>query len=156
MYADRFSSAICLIAPRFVCVQVCLSSDHPFFALFRVHSQPVRRSMRSARSLVLQLSKSDPFAVVWSLVLLAGFVALSTPVWGDPVTPLSSQPDWDGLQKFRETLTHDQFVHLLDEVYAVGGTAHNCIKVEADYAEIRASLANFSFVQCCPVVRISA
>ncbi len=137
MSADGFSSAVRLIAPRFVCVEGWLSTIRPFFGPFRVHSQPVRRSMRSARSLVSHLAKSDAFAVVWFLVSFAGFATLPTPAPGDPLTPLSSQPDWDGLQKFQETLTHDQFVHLLDEVYAVGGTAHNSIKVEADYAEIR-------------------
>ena len=94
MYADGFSSAVYLIAPRIVCVL---------------------------------------------LVLFAGFAAFSTPAPGDPVTPLSSQPDWDGLQKFQGTITHDQFVHLLDDVYAVGGTAQKCMKVTADYAEVRTS-----------------
>src|ERR1700726_42179 len=134
MFADGFSSSVRLVAPRFFCVEGWLSSIRLFVGLFRANSQPVRRSRRSARSLVSHLAKSDALAVVWFLVSFATF---PPPAPGDPLTPLSSPPDWDQLGKFQETLTHDQFVHFLDEVYAVGGTAHNCVKVEADYVEIR-------------------
>jgi hypothetical protein len=60
-------------------------------------------------------------------------------VRGDLLTPLSSPPDWDELEKFQGTITHDQFLHLLNDVYAVGGTAQKWIKVESDYAEIQTS-----------------
>ena len=71
------------------------------------------------------------------LGLLIVWLGLARTVSADPVTPLSGQPEWDGLHKFQETITHDNFAHLLDDVYAVGGTAQQCVKVEADYAEIR-------------------
>ena len=57
----------------------------------------------------------------------------------EPLTPLSSPPDWDVLQKFQGTITHDQFLHLLNDVYAVGGTAQKWITVAPDYAEIQTS-----------------
>ena len=81
--------------------------------------------------------RKSAFICGWFMFSFAGLTAFSTPDRGDPVTPLSSQPDWDELQKYQGALTHDEFVRLLDQVYAVGGTAQKCIKVEAEYAEIR-------------------
>ena len=34
------------------------------------------------------------------------------------VTPLSTPPEWEQLDRFQETITHDDFVSLLDSVYA--------------------------------------
>jgi len=34
------------------------------------------------------------------------------------VTPLSTPPEWERLDRFQETITHDDFVSLLDTVYA--------------------------------------
>lgn len=72
-------------------------------------------------------------------LLLVLQTASRDPSFGDPVTPLGSAPDWDQLQKFQGTITHDQFLHLLNDVYAVGGTAQKWIKVEPGYAEIQTS-----------------
>jgi hypothetical protein len=74
-----------------------------------------------------------------SLGCLTLFFTFLTPMFGDPVTPLSSAPDWNVLQKFQGTITHDRFVHLLDDVYAPGGIARQWIDVQPDYAEIRTS-----------------
>jgi hypothetical protein len=79
---------------------------------------------------------SRPFAVVWFLVSFAALPALAS---ADPLTPLSSPPDWDQLRKFQRTITHDQFLRLLNDVYAPGGTAQKWIKVDTDYAEIQTS-----------------
>jgi len=59
------------------------------------------------------------------------------PGWSDPVTPLSKEPDWTQIQKFQNTITHDRFVYLLDNVYSPDHTAGNWIKVDPDHAEIR-------------------
>src|SRR6202050_812096 len=81
-------------------------------------------------------SVSKLLALVFVVMLeMAAF----NPSFGDPVTPLSRAPDWDQLQEFQGTITHDQFLHLLNEVYAVGGTAQKWIKVEPGYAEIQTS-----------------
>ena len=74
--------------------------------------------------------------IILILVLQAGVLA---PSFADPLSPLSSPPNWDELQKFQATITHDQFLHLLNDVYAVGGTAQKWITVEPDYAEIQTS-----------------
>jgi hypothetical protein len=63
--------------------------------------------------------------------------SLLGPCLSDPVTPLSLQPDWSQIQKFQKTITHDQFVRLLETVYAPNHAADQWIKVEPDHAEIR-------------------
>ncbi|MBV8275241.1 MAG: N-acetylmuramoyl-L-alanine amidase [Verrucomicrobia bacterium] len=77
--------------------------------------------------------------IILILLLQAGML---TPSLADPLTPLSSPPDWDELQKFQGTITHDQFLHLLNDVYAVGGAAQKWITVEANCAEIQTSGKN--------------
>jgi hypothetical protein len=77
--------------------------------------------------------------IIFILVIEAGML---TPSLADPLTPLSSRPDWGELQKFQGTITHDQFLHLLNDVYAPGATAQKWITVEPDYAEIQTSGKN--------------
>jgi N-acetylmuramoyl-L-alanine amidase len=55
----------------------------------------------------------------------------------DPVSPLSTEPDWSQIQKFQKTITHDEFVRLLENVYAPNQVAAKWIKIEPDRAEIR-------------------
>lgn len=43
---------------------------------------------------------------------------LSAPA--EQLTPLSSTPDWNSLDAFQQTITHDEFTRLLAEVYARG------------------------------------
>jgi hypothetical protein len=53
------------------------------------------------------------------------------------LTPLSHAPDWDQLNRFQETITHDEFVSLLDSVYAPNGAATQWIRLEAAQATIQ-------------------
>jgi hypothetical protein len=55
------------------------------------------------------------------------------------LTPLSRPPEWDRLNQFQQTITHDEFVHLLDAVYAPNGAAEQWIRVEPDQAIIQES-----------------
>src|SRR6516164_9970745 len=48
------------------------------------------------------------------------------------VTPLSTSPEWERLDRFQETMTHDDFVSLLDSVYAPQHEA--CILVASNDA----------------------
>jgi N-acetylmuramoyl-L-alanine amidase len=52
------------------------------------------------------------------------------------LSPLGETPDWTRLDSFQETMSHDEFVDLLNSVYAPGGTAPWII-VEGDQAVIQ-------------------
>jgi hypothetical protein len=45
------------------------------------------------------------------------------------LSPLAQAPDWTRLEIFQETITHDDFVKLLDEVYAPAGVWQATIKI---------------------------
>jgi hypothetical protein len=53
------------------------------------------------------------------------------------LTPLAHPPDWDQLNRFQDTITHDEFVDLLDSVYAPNGAGSQWIKLEATRALIQ-------------------
>jgi N-acetylmuramoyl-L-alanine amidase len=53
------------------------------------------------------------------------------------LTPLSHAPDWDQLNRFQETITHDEFADLLDSVYAPDGAGSQWIRLEATRALIQ-------------------
>ena len=52
------------------------------------------------------------------------------------LSPLASQPDWSKLDAFQETITRQDFVSLLDRVYAPGGVWKETIAVQDDGAVI--------------------
>ena len=56
------------------------------------------------------------------------------------VTPLSTSPEWERLDRFQETMTHDDFVSLLDSVYAPQHEA--CILVAFNEATILENATN--------------
>jgi hypothetical protein len=53
------------------------------------------------------------------------------------LTPLSQSPDWDQLNRFQETITHDEFVSILESVYAPNGAAAQWISVNSAEAVVR-------------------
>ena len=52
------------------------------------------------------------------------------------LTPLAPQPDWSKLDAFQETITRQDFVSLLDQVYAPAGVWKETIAVKDDMAVI--------------------
>ena len=56
------------------------------------------------------------------------------------LSPLAEKPDWTKLEAFQETITRDDFVRLLDTVYAPGGAAKGLVDVEVDAAVIKTTL----------------
>ncbi len=57
----------------------------------------------------------------------------------EPASTLSTlgrAPDWSELEKYEGTITHDEFVHLLDDVYCTRGYDAELIKVEPEEARI--------------------
>ena len=47
------------------------------------------------------------------------------------LSTLGREPDWGALEKYQATITHDEFVHLLDQVYGSHGYNPELIKIEA-------------------------
>ncbi len=77
-----------------------------------------------------------------ALILLAGTPAaraIEEELPNDIAAHLSTlgrAPDWSDLEKFQATITHDEFVHLLDLVYCTRGYNPDLIQIEADLARI--------------------
>jgi hypothetical protein len=62
------------------------------------------------------------------------------PARGQRLSPLAPPPDWSQLEAFQETITHDDFVRLLDHVFAPAGAAKGVIDVRDDAAVIKMTL----------------
>jgi hypothetical protein len=73
------------------------------------------------------------FATVTFVVLM--FTPFAS--FSQRVTPLSQPPNWEQLNQFQETITHDEFVKLLESAYAPNGAASQWIKVDSDKAVIQ-------------------
>lgn len=56
------------------------------------------------------------------------------------LSALTPAPDWSQLEAFQETITREEFVRLLDQVYAPGGAAKGMIDVEVEHAVIKTAL----------------
>ena len=54
------------------------------------------------------------------------------------LSALGRKPDWSELQKYQATITRDEFVHLLNDVYCPQGYDPNLIQIEAEAAKILA------------------
>jgi N-acetylmuramoyl-L-alanine amidase len=49
---------------------------------------------------------------------------------------LGRKPDWSELEKYQATITHDEFLHLLNDVYCSRGYNPDLIKIEPDAVRI--------------------
>ncbi len=56
------------------------------------------------------------------------------------LSPLAQTPDWSQLEAFQETITREEFVRLLDQVYAPGDAAKGMVDAEAEHAVIKTTL----------------
>ncbi|HEY2801161.1 MAG TPA: hypothetical protein VGI85_11230 [Chthoniobacterales bacterium] len=52
------------------------------------------------------------------------------------LSTLGRKPDWSELEKYQGTITHDEFVHLLNDVYCTHGISSGLIEVQAGGARI--------------------
>jgi hypothetical protein len=71
-------------------------------------------------------------AGVWVLVVSTGLA--------QRLSPLAPAPDWARLEGFQETITREEFLQLLDDVYAPNGAAKGIVDVEADAVVIKTAL----------------
>jgi hypothetical protein len=49
---------------------------------------------------------------------------------------LGSKPTWDVLEHYQHTITHDEFTHLINDVYCTHGIPDDLIKIDNDAARI--------------------
>jgi len=54
----------------------------------------------------------------------------------DNVSTLGSKPKWGVLEKYQETITHDEFAHLINDVYCTHGLAPDLIEINGKTARI--------------------
>jgi len=62
------------------------------------------------------------------------------------LSPLAHEPDWSDLEKFQQTISHDEFVRLLNDVYAPGDAAKQFIEIGADSAGIVTTTGTDRFI----------
>jgi N-acetylmuramoyl-L-alanine amidase len=82
---------------------------------------PKSLGLRCVHRFWLRLQSAATFTLV--IAPLASF--------SQRLTPLSQPPNWDQLNRFQETITHDEFVSLLESVYAPNGAATQWISVNS-------------------------
>ena len=70
-------------------------------------------------------------ALLLPLLAVAGFAQ------GQLLSPLAKEPDWKSLNASQHSITHDDFLRLLDTVYAPGGAWKPFIQVGPTSASIR-------------------
>ena len=63
----------------------------------------------------------------------------------DSLNVLGSKPNWNVLEHYQETITRDQFAHLIYDVYCTHGFAPDLIEINADTARILTNRESQSF-----------
>ncbi len=74
-----------------------------------------------------------------SLICHSAFLFLFVPVpleAADNLGVLGSKPKWSVLEHYQETITHDEFAHLIYDVYCTHGFAPDLIELNTDKARI--------------------
>jgi N-acetylmuramoyl-L-alanine amidase len=54
----------------------------------------------------------------------------------DNIGVLGNKPQWDVLEHYQQTITHDEFAHLMNDVYGTHGFAPDLIEIKDDTARI--------------------
>jgi N-acetylmuramoyl-L-alanine amidase len=54
----------------------------------------------------------------------------------DNLSPLGKAPDWAALDRYQETITHDDFARLINEVYCTHGVGTDAIVIDPESARI--------------------
>jgi N-acetylmuramoyl-L-alanine amidase len=77
-----------------------------------------------------------------SFLLLSFIPALQA---ADSLGVLGARPHWSVLEHYQETITHDEFVHLIYDVYCTHGFAPDLIEVNTDTARILTNRESYNF-----------
>jgi N-acetylmuramoyl-L-alanine amidase len=77
---------------------------------------------------------------LFRFTILLSLTLVCRAAFAQRLTPLAPAPDWTRLEAFQETMTQEEFRHLLDTVYAPGGAAAGMIDVRESDAVIFTTL----------------
>jgi N-acetylmuramoyl-L-alanine amidase len=71
------------------------------------------------------------------LLFLVGWVAFAAGGFGaNNIGILGSKPKWEVLEHYQHTITHDEFAHLVNDVYCTHGIPSDLIRIDNDAAQI--------------------
>src|SRR6266567_8634931 len=71
-------------------------------------------------------------ALLTSCLLLLTLADLSA----DNISVLGNKPRWSVLEHYQETITHDEFVHLINHVYCTHGFAPDLVEINEETARV--------------------
>jgi hypothetical protein len=54
----------------------------------------------------------------------------------DNIGILGRKPKWEVLENYQRSITHDEFAHLINDVYCTHGIPDDLIKIDSDFAQI--------------------
>ena len=106
-------------------------------SLFVIFSSSVIRLPRRSWA---KAGASSFFVISLSILLLLGGAPGQGAAASEPPTDnlgiLGSHPRWEVLEKYQETITHDDFVRLIQDVYCTHGISADLLKIDNDSATI--------------------
>ncbi|HYY13771.1 MAG TPA: hypothetical protein VE758_04995 [Chthoniobacterales bacterium] len=79
------------------------------------------------------------------LLLLLSSIFCCNSSAADNLTILGSKPRWNVLEHYQQTITRDEFAHLINDVYCTHGRADDLIQIDNDSARILKHRAAQSF-----------
>jgi N-acetylmuramoyl-L-alanine amidase len=82
---------------------------------------------------VQRFNVAKPFVILCSFLWLLFSFALHA---ADNISVLGSKPRWDVLEHYQQTITHDEFAHLINDVYGTHWFAPDLIEIKDDTARI--------------------
>src|SRR4029077_1576829 len=80
--------------------------------------------------------------IAWRTRLIRSSSFLSTALFAtslqaaDNISVLGNKPRWDVLEHYQQTITRDEFAHLINDVYGTHGCAPDLIEIKDDSARI--------------------
>ena len=81
-------------------------------------------------------------AVAWRRLLIQTSSFLFTAIFApglhaaENISVLGNKPRWDVLERYQQTITHDEFVHLINDVYGTHGFGPDLIEITGNTARI--------------------
>jgi hypothetical protein len=97
-------------------------------------TKPESMTNDEARSVALYHSGFFIRASSFFVICLSIFPGVSSAA--DNLGVLGSKPKWSVLENYQGTITHDEFGHLINDVYCTHGFAADLIKIDNDAAQI--------------------